>query len=103
MNKKIRMDLSFSEHSKLLLEKLAKDKKISKSEFLERLIVDYFDEKKDALVFERIENKIEKLEKKLRENDEIIDDKIDAILERVSNFDVEKALKKFIEAAKDSW
>ena len=103
MNKKFRMDLSFSEHSKLLLEKLAKDKKISKSEFLERLIVDYFDEKKDALVFERIENKIEKLEKKLRENDEIIDDKIDAILERVSNFDAEKILKKFIETMKDLW
>ena len=100
-NKKTVLSFRLNEYSKMLLNKLSGDKKITKSALLEQLIYDYFDDKKDALVFERIENKIEKLEKKLRENDEIIDDKIDAILERVSNFDAEKILKKFIETMKD--
>ena len=97
MRTKIQINVAISERSKLLLDKIARDKKITKSALIEQLIIDYFDEKKDKLALERIEN----LEKMAIENDSVIDTKIDAILERVSNFDVEKVLKKFIETAKD--
>ena len=96
MRTKIQINVAISERSKLLLDKIARDKKITKSALIEQLIIDYFDEKKDKLALERIEN----LEKMAIENDNVINSKIDAILEKVSDFDVEKVLRKFIEAAR---
>lgn len=58
-----RVNFTISEHSKMVLAKLAMDKKISKSELVKNLIIEYFiehfDEKKEMILLENIIDKID--------------------------------------------
>jgi hypothetical protein len=46
MKKKISVSFAVSEHTKILIDKLAHDKNISKSKLIEDVVLDYFDSKK---------------------------------------------------------
>ena len=86
MGKKIKVNLTIAEHLKLLLERLAQDKKISKSKLIEQLLIDYFDEKKDGIFLEKIDGSIREIKQQNK-----------LILSLIDKIDVEKIIKETIE------
>ncbi|MHB8231953.1 MAG: ribbon-helix-helix protein, CopG family [bacterium] len=86
MNKKIRVDFTISKPTKMVFDKLAADKNMSKSELIERIIIDYFDSKKDDLMIRKIQDDLENLRQDLKD----LIYKNEIILNGLSRFNEEK-------------
>ncbi len=86
MNKKVRVDFTISKPTKMVFDKLANDKNMSKSELIERIIIDYFDSKKDDLMIRKIQDDLENLRQDLKD----LIYKNEIILNGLSKFDEEK-------------
>ncbi|MHB1680824.1 MAG: hypothetical protein ACYCTB_10030 [bacterium] len=107
MKKKIVISFSVSEHVKMIFNKLASDKNMSKSELIERIILDYFDSKKDDLLAAAVQDNLENLDLKISKIDTVLsknfkdsDYKIDLILDKISNFNEQKLATNVINEMK---
>lgn len=103
MKKKINIGFTVSESVKMIFDKLAKDKNLSKSELAEQIILSYFDSKKEQILLEKVDEGVEKIDEQLKnlnessfKNFEKINHKLDIILSSFENFSEEKMVKLFV-------
>lgn len=92
MKKKIRGSFTISEHTKILIDKLSHDKNISKSELIERIVLDYFDSKKDDLLIEKMNENVEELKQNFKD----LNYKTGLILDKIGDFDNKKMVEEFV-------
>ena len=108
MKKKINIGFTVSESVKMIFDKLAKDKNLSKSELAEQIILSYFDSKKEQILLEKVDEVVVKIDEQLKnlnetsfKNFEKINHKLDIILSSFENFSEEKMVKIFIQKFKE--
>ena len=92
MKKKISVSFAVSEHTKILIDKLAHDKNISKSKLIEDVVLDYFDSKKDDLVIEKMNENVEEMKQNFKD----LNYKTGLILEKIGDFDEKKMVEQFV-------
>ena len=93
MKKKTKVSFTISEHTKILIDKLARDKNLSKSKLIEEIIFDYFDSKKDDLLIEKMNDTIEELHKDFKD----LNYKTRLIIDKISDFNIKNLAAKIAE------
>ena len=102
MKKKINIGFTISEHVKMIFEKLARDRNLSKSELAEQIILSYFDAKKEEILLEKIDDTIQKLDEEFQnlsvetvKNFKDCNYKLDLIIDKLGDFELKKLAKEF--------
>ena len=101
MKKKINIGFTISEHVKMIFEKLARDRNLSKSELAEQIILSYFDSKKEQILIEKMDDTIQKINEEFQnlhaetvKNFKDCNYKLDLIIDKLGDFELKNLAAK---------